>query len=91
MLPGWKGSSFYEAGLIPLKAPALVKKGQMALWFRIYRCWSGVGCCQSKEGFISATAARDETQVPLQKAAKKQKQRWDESDVPVGLRCLQEK
>lgn len=74
-----------------LKVPVLVKKGQIALSFGIYHCWSGVQSCQSKESFISATAARDETQVSLLEAAKKQKQRWGESDVPVGLRRLQER
>lgn len=87
-LPGWRGSSFHEASLIPLKAPALVKKGQIALWFGIYRCWSGAESCQRKEGFISAC---EETQVSLQEAAKEQKQHWGEMDVPTGLRHLEER
>lgn len=88
VLPGWSGSSFYTADLILLKVPVLVKKGQTALWFGIYCYWSGTGSCQSKEGFISAC---DETQVSLQEAAKEQKQHQGENDVPMGLRCLQER
>jgi len=85
-LPGWRGSSFHKAGLIPLKALVLVEKGQIVLWFGVYHCWSGARSCQSKEDFISAC---DKTQVSLQEAAKEQKRHWGESNVPMGLRCCE--
>lgn len=81
------GASFHEAGLIPLKAPAQVKTGQIALWFAIYRCWNVLGPAKVKRFLLVlrllVTRPRSLSKKPLKSRRRR--------DVPMGLRSLQEK